>query len=677
MGRKQLKKKKKKSGDQDMVTGVLDITRSGMGYVIVDKESNDIMVRPNDFNTGLHGDTVKVKISSEPNRSKRQQGIVTEVMKRKQVEFIGRLQMNKNFAFFVADVDKPMTDIYVPMENLNNATENDRVIVKIIEWEKNKKPLGQVVQILSQEDEGDFAMKEILMENGFPLAFPDDVVEEGARLPDIISQAEISTRRDFRETLTLTIDPIDAKDFDDAISFRVLKTGNYEIGVHIADVSHFVETDSDLDKEAFQRATSVYLPDRVLPMLPERISNELCSLRPREDKLTFSAVFQINPKGEVKEYWLGKTVIHSNHRFTYEEVQEIIEKEEGLHCNEILILNQLAQKFRKHRFKKGAINFSSQEVRFKLDEKGKPIGIVVKESKEAHQLIEEFMLLANRVVAEHVGKIKFNKKEIPFPYRVHDTPDEMKLLPFVAFAKKYGHTFDTSTPEGIASSFNQMLQDVHGKPEQHVLEQLGIRTMAKAVYTTENIGHYGLGFEHYCHFTSPIRRYPDILVHRILEDCLNNTIEPDKKLEHKCKHCSERERAAMEAERAANKYKQVEYMQQFLGEEFDGVISGVASFGFWVETVEHKCEGLVSLNSLLEFDDFRLIEGDYSLAGMRSGRKFRMGDKIRIKIVAANLTKRQLDYEWVITSALSEEKPEEAGEDKKEHKKKKHKKKIH
>ena len=677
MGRKDTKKKRKKSSDPDLVTGVLDITRSGMGYVIVDKESNDIMVRPNDLNTALHGDTVKVKISNQPNRSKRQQGFIAEVVKRKQVEFLGRLQMNKNFAFFVADVDKPMTDIYVPLENLNNATENDRVIVKIVEWEKNKKPLGQVVQILNPSDEGDFAMKEILMENGFPLFFPDNVIEEGARLPDIISQAEIALRKDFRETLTFTIDPLDAKDFDDAISLKVLKTGNYEIGVHIADVSHFLETDSDLDKEAYQRATSVYLPDRVLPMLPERISNELCSLRPLEDKLTFSAVFQITPKAEVKEYWLGKSVIHSNHRFTYEEVQEIIEKEEGLHSNEILILNQLAQKFRKQRFKKGAINFSSQEVRFKLDEKGKPIGIIIKESKEAHQLIEEFMLLANRVVAEHVGKIKFNKKEIPFPYRVHDTPDETKLLPFVAFAKKYGHTFDTSSPEGIAASFNQMLQDVHGKPEQHVLEQLGIRTMAKAVYTTENIGHYGLGFEHYCHFTSPIRRYPDVLVHRILEDCLNNTIEPDKKLEHKSKHCSERERAAMEAERAANKYKQVEYMQQFLGEEFDGVISGVASFGFWVETVEHKCEGLVSLNSLLEFDDFRIIEGDYSLAGMRSGRKFRMGDKIRIKIVAANLTKRQLDYEWVISTALNDDKQEDPIDEKKEHKKKKGRKKSH
>lgn len=676
MGRKQSKKKRKKSSDPDLVTGVLDITRSGMGYVIVDKDSTDIMVRPNDFNTALHGDTVKVRVSGEPNKSKRQQGVVAEVVQRKQVEFMGKLQMNKNFAFFIADVDKPMTDVYVPLENLNNATENDRVIVKIIEWEKNKKPLGQVVQILNPTDEGDFAMKEILMENGFPLFFPDNVIEDGARLPDVISQAEIASRRDFRETLTVTIDPLDAKDFDDAISFRVLKNGHYEIGVHIADVSHFVEPDSDLDKEAYQRATSVYLPDRVLPMLPERISNELCSLRPHEDKLTFSAVFQITPKGDVKEYWLGKTVIHSNHRFTYDEVQEIIEMEEGLHSNEILILNQLAQKFRKQRFKKGAINFSSTEVRFKLDEKGKPIGVIIKESKEAHQLIEEFMLLANRFVAEHMGKIKFNKKEVPFPYRVHDTPDETKLLPFVAFAKKYGHTFDTSTPEGIASSFNQMLEDVHGKPEQHVLEQLGIRTMAKAVYTSENIGHYGLGFEHYCHFTSPIRRYPDVLVHRILEDCLNNTIEPDKKLEHKCKHCSERERSAMEAERAANKYKQVEYMQQFLGEEFDGVISGVASFGFWVETVDHKCEGLVSLNSLLEFDDFRLIEGDYSLAGMRSGRKFRMGDKIRIKIVAANLTKRQLDYEWVINTALAEDKQEESVEAKKDHKKKKSKKKV-
>ena len=530
-----------------------------------------------------------------------------------------------------------------------------------------------MVEVLNASDVSDLAMKTILVENGFTLFFPDDAMEEAARIPDAISEQEIRQRKDIRDWLTVTIDPVDAKDFDDAISFRVLKNGHYEIGVHIADVAHYIEEGSALDEAAYERATSVYLPDRVLPMLPERISNELCSLRPKEDKLTFSAIFEMTPKAEVKDYWLGKTVMHSNHRFTYEEVQEIIEQEDGLYRDEVLILNNIAQKMRKQRFKKGAINFSSTEVRFKLDEKGAPVGIVVKESKEAHQLIEEFMLLANRTVAEHVGKIRVNKKEVPFPYRVHDTPDEMKLAPFVEFAKKYGHTFDTKTPEGIARSFNQMLEDVKGKPEEHVLQQLGIRTMAKAVYTTENIGHYGLGFQHYCHFTSPIRRYPDVLVHRILLDCLNGSVVPDKKLEQKCRHSSDRERGAMDAERAANKYKQVEYMKNYLGEEFEGVISGVAAFGFWVETIDHKCEGLVSINSLLDYDDFRLVEGDYSLAGMRSGRKFRMGDRIRIKVIAANLEKRQLDYEWVLTTAPDEPELEPVGNGKKHkhHKKKK------
>jgi ribonuclease R len=403
-------------------------------------------------------------------------------------------------------------------------------------------------------------------------------------------------------------------------------------------------------------------------MLPEHISNVLCSLRPHEDKLTFSAVFQMSPKGAVKQYWLGKTVIHSNHRYTYEEVQEIIEKEEGHLADEIMLLNNIAQRLRKKRFDAGAINFSSQEVRFKLDETGKPIGIVVKESKEAHQLIEEFMLLANRIVAENVSKIKINKKALPFPYRVHDLPAEEKLTPFIAFARKFGHTFDITTPEAIAESFNMMLGDVRGKPEQHVLEQLGIRTMAKAAYTIENIGHYGLGFEHYCHFTSPIRRYPDILVHRILQDVLTENINADKKLDEKCKHCSERERAAMEAERAANKYKQVEYMRNYLGEEFDGVISGVASFGFWVETIEHKCEGMVSITSLAEYDEFRLVQEDYMLVGARSGRKFRMGDKVKIKVVAASLEKRQLDYEWVLTPAIEEPAPEEKPKSKRKRK---------
>jgi ribonuclease R len=659
MGRKNnknTKKGKRKNSQKEAYKGRLEITRSGMGFVIVEGLESDVLVRPPDFNTALHGDTVRIQV--KPNRDgKRMQGEVVEVIERKQSEFIGKLEMNKGFAFFVADSKNKMPDIYIPEKSFNNAQEGDRVVVRITEWEQGtgKRPVGQVVTVLAAEDANDMAMKEILLENGFPLEFPEEAMEEAARINETISEEEVKKRKDFRNTLTFTIDPVDAKDFDDALSIRVLKNGNYEIGVHIADVGHYVEEDSKLDEAAYAKATSVYLPDRVNPMLPEHISNVLCSLRPHEDKLTFSAVFEMSPKGAVKKYWLGKTVIHSDHRFTYEEVQEIIEKQEGHLLDEILLLNNIAQRLRKKRFDNGAINFSSQEVRFRLDETGKPIGIVVKESKEAHQLIEEFMLLANRYVAQHVSEIEINKKPLPFPYRVHDLPSEEKLLPFMAFARKFGHKFDMSSPEKIAASFNQMLEDAHGKPEQHVLEQLGIRTMAKAIYTTDNIGHYGLGFENYCHFTSPIRRYPDILVHRVLYRVLNDNIKADKKMEQKCKHCSERERAAMEAERAANKYKQVEYMRNFLGEEFEGVISGVSAFGFWVETVEHKCEGMVSITTLTDYDDFRLVDTDYALVGLRSGRKFRMGDKVRIKVVAANLEKRQLDYEWVITATESVE----------------------
>ena len=469
-----------------------------------------------------------------------------------------------------------------------------------------------------------------------------------SRIADLIPKEEIKKRKDMRETLTFTIDPLDAKDFDDAISYKKLQGGMMEIGVHIADVSYYIEEDSALDISAYERATSVYLPDRVVPMLPERISNELCSLRPHEDKLTYSCIYQINSKGEIKDCWMGRTLIHSNHRFTYEDVQEIIEKGSGLYDKEVLHLHELAQQFRANRMKEGAINFSSQEVRFKLDENGSPIGIVIKESKASHQLIEELMLMANRSVAEKVSKIKVSDKPLPFPYRIHDQPDEEKLIPFVEFAKKYGYHFNTKSPDDIAKSFNDMLARVQGLPEQRVLEQMGIRTMAKAVYTSKNIGHYGLGFEHYCHFTSPIRRYPDILVHRVLTTVLNKQPVADKKMEQKCIHSSERERAAMESERAANKYKQVEYMKKFLGEEFDAVISGVASFGFWAETIEHKCEGLISATSLLDYDDFVYHESEYALIGKRSGWTFRIGDSVKIKVVAANLTKRQLDYEWML-----------------------------
>ena len=631
------------------IKGKLDVTRSGMGYVIVEDQSGDVLVRPNDFSTALHGDTVRVKVVKENARTGKKEGKIVEVIARKQTEFIGHIQLSTHHAFFVPDTDKPMPDLYIPMNELNGAKHKERVIVQLVKWDKDdKKPVGKVVSVMLAENENDAAMKELLAQAGFPLTFPDVVLEEASKLAEVLDIEEIKKRKDCRDILTFTIDPVDAKDFDDAISFRKLGDDKYEIGVHIADVSYYVHPDTELDAEAYKRATSVYLPDRVNPMLPEKISNELCSLRPHEDKLTFAAIFQMNGKGEVKQYWIGRTVIHSDHRYTYEDVQEIVESKLGKYVDEILLLNDIAQTLRKKRFSKGAINFSSQEVRFKLDDKGFPIGILVKESKEAHQLIEEFMLLANKTVAENVAKQNINKKPIPFPYRVHDQPDKEKLAPFILYAKKYGHSFDISSPQAIAKSFNTMLADAKGKPEQHVLEQLGIRTMAKAIYTTENIGHYGLAFEYYCHFTSPIRRYPDVLVHRVLQSILDGKPIADKKMEEKSKHCSERERAAMETERASNKYKQVEFLKGHLGEVFEGVVSGVTSFGFFVETVEHKCEGLVSIIGLSDFDDFRLVESEYSLVGKRSGRTFKMGDRLSIRVVAANLEKRQLDFEWVL-----------------------------
>ena len=659
MGKKKGKEKKQKhkkhSNGGGTHRGTLDVTRSGMGYVVVEGLEEDILVRPSDFRKAFHGDTVEVEITSTNKRSGRFNGIVTKVLERRQSEYMGTVEVTSDFAFFMPDSDKPMPDFFIPVNALNGAKDGDRVVARIVSWnEGEKNPKGTVVSVLDSTDQNDLAMKDILMQRGFPLSFEEDALEEALRMSDHISPDEIARRRDMREVLTFTIDPVDARDFDDAISISEIRKGVWEIGVHIADVSHFVTPETALDEAAYERATSVYLPDRVLPMLPERISNELCSLRPHEDKLTFSCVFEMNAKGAVSKTWIGRTVTHSNHRFTYEDVQSIIESKDGHYDREILLLNDLAQRFRKERFRKGAINFSSQEIRFRLDEKGRPLGIVVKESKESHQLIEEFMLLANRTVAERVAGVTVDKKVLPFPYRVHDRPDEEKLIPFVAFARKFGHPFDTRTPAAIAASFNGMLEAVRGQPEQHVLEQLGIRTMAKAAYTTENIGHYGLGFEHYCHFTSPIRRYPDIQVHRILQDVLDDHPKVLKKLEQQCRHCSERERAAMESERAANKYKQVEFMRQFVGDEFDAVISGVAAFGFWAETVEHKCEGLVSLLSLQDYDEFRHVEADYCLVGRRGGWKFRMGDKVRIKVVSANLGKRQLDYEWVLQPDASE-----------------------
>ncbi|MBX7263008.1 MAG: ribonuclease R [Chitinophagaceae bacterium] len=637
--------------------GILEVTNSGIGYVIMPEGVGDILVRQDNFNTAFHGDTVRVKVIKENFKSGKREGKITEVVQRKQTEFIGKLQLSNAFAFFIPDSNKPMPDFFIPKDKIITATNNEKVIVRLVKWEKgDKKPVGEVMSILTAADENDAAMKEIIAAAGFALSFTDEVITETAQLHETLSEKEIEQRKDFREVLTFTIDPVDAKDFDDAISVKKINDELYEIGVHIADVSYYVKPDTALDEEAYKRATSVYLPDRVNPMLPEKISNELCSLRPNEDKFTFSAVFEISTNGNVKNYWLGKTVIHSNHRFTYEDVQDIINGKIGEYESEILLLHKIAQIIRTNRFKKGAINFSSQEVRFKLDENAKPISIIVKESKASHQLIEEFMLLANKTVAEHIDKSS-NNNPIPFPYRVHDQPDEEKLLPFIEFAKKFGHTFNISSPEKIAESFNTLLENVKGKPEQQVLEQLGIRTMAKAVYTTKNIGHYGLAIPHYCHFTSPIRRYPDVLVHRILYSFLQGKTIMDKKMEEKCRHCSEREKAAMDCERAGNSYKQVEFLKEHLGEDFEGVISGVASFGFWVETLAHKCEGMVSIVSLSDYDDFKFVETDFCLVGKRSGKTFRIGDKVTIKVVAANLEKRKLDYEWVTNDNMEATKP--------------------
>ena len=637
-----------KASQVKIVKGKLDISRSGMGFVIVEGEEKDIMIKPHDFGKAFHGDMVRVQIPKPNGARGRVEGKVIDVAERKQTEFIGNIEIHKDIAFFIAGGEKPVPDFFIPTEKLGGAVHGDRVIAKFIKWDKNdKKPQAEIISVIKSEDEADLSMKEIILNAGFPLAFDAEVHKAAEALSEKITRVEEKKRKDCRDILTFTIDPFDAKDFDDALSIRNLDNGAYEIGVHIADVSHFVEQGSILDKAAYARATSVYLPDRVNPMLPERISNELCSLRPNEDKYTFSVIFQITNRAEIKHTWIGRTIIHSDTRFTYEQVQQTIEAKEGEHSKAILLLNSLAQNFRAERFKNGAINFSSSEVKFQLDEHGNPIGIVVKESKDSHKLVEEFMLLANRAVAEYVSKIKINKEPMPFPYRIHDTPDDEKLKPFVAFAKKFGYTFDMSDEAAVASSFNQLLASVQGKPEQHVLEQLGIRTMAKAVYTSENVGHYGLGFEHYCHFTSPIRRYPDVMAHRILQQCLEKNLQPDKKMEEKCKHCSDRERAAMEAERAANKYKQVQYMQQFVGDDFEAVISGVSAFGFWAETVLHKCEGLVSVRDLSDFDDFKHDEAAYALIGLRTGTSFRIGDKVTIKVISANLTKRQLDYQWV------------------------------
>jgi len=539
-------------------------------------------------------------------------------------------------------------DIFVPLSDVNGAKNGQKVQVSITEWpEGAKNPIGRIMNILGEQGENNTEMNAILAQYGFPLSFPAEVENEANAIPEQVSEAEIAGRRDFRNTVTFTIDPADAKDFDDAISFKVLENGNYEVGVHIADVSHYVKPNSDLDKEAYSRATSVYLVDRVIPMLPERLSNGVCSLRPHEDKLCFAAVFELDNDANIITEWFGRTVIHSDRRFSYEEAQEVIENKAGDYATEILKLNELAYILRDRKFKNGAISFESTEVKFKLDEHGKPVGVYVKERKDAHKLIEDFMLLANRKVAEFIAKKGKGKQKYTFVYRSHGSPNLENLNSFALFAARFGYKINMKSDKEIAKSLNYLMEDVEGKKEQNVLTQLAIRSMAKAIYTTKKTSHYGLAFDHYTHFTSPIRRYPDVMVHRLLAAYLNNEKSAnEEEYEIAASHSSAMEKRAADAERASIKYKQAEYLEENVGNIFAGIISGVTEWGMYVELTENKCEGMIRLRDIT--DDFYVLdEKNYCIVGQRKQKKYQLGDEVMVKVKKVDLSKRQIDFSLI------------------------------
>jgi ribonuclease R len=630
------------------IIGKVDMTADGAAFIVPDDDlEKDVYVSARKLHNALHGDKVKVYIYAKKS-GRRNEGEVVEIIERYKTDFIGVMKISERFAFVMIDDRKMLHDIFVPLTDLNGAKNGQKVQVSITDWPEGvKNPIGKITHILGEQGENNTEMNAILAQFGFPLSFPPEVEKEANDIPEEITEAEIKKRRDFRDTVTFTIDPADAKDFDDAISFKKLDNGNYEVGVHIADVSHYVVPGTALDKEAYARATSVYLVDRVIPMLPERLSNGVCSLRPNEDKLCFAAVLELDDEANLVKEWFGRTIIHSNTRFSYEQAQEVIETKEGNHVDEILKLNELAHILRERKFKNGAINFESTEVKFKLDENGKPIGVYVKERKDAHKLIEDFMLLANRKVAEYVSKMTKGKKKYTFVYRSHDSPNLENLGNFALFAARFGYKINMKSYREIAKSLNYLMEDVEGKKEQNVLTQLAIRSMAKAIYTTKKTSHYGLAFDHYTHFTSPIRRYPDVMVHRLLAAYLNKEKSgSEEEYETAASHSSAMEKRAADAERASIKYKQVEYLEENVGKLYMGIISGVTEWGMYVELIENKCEGMIRLRDIA--DDFYVWdEKNYCIVGQRKKKKYQLGDEVKVKVKKVDLSKRQIDFSLI------------------------------